>query len=153
MSEVTSSPFPGVPPAEPPSIQRLTALIRPRLWPAVLILAVQWAAKLLAERFGQGEVVYFYAIFYGPLIGAGLVLLWWLFLSRVPWRDRLLALPAFLGETDEGAGPPTAEDLAAGFALTGFFLERHLYAPHGAALPDARASFIAAVTRAIARVA
>jgi DNA repair protein RecO (recombination protein O) len=69
------------------------------------------------------------------------------------WRDRLLALPAFLGATDEGAGPPTAEDLAAGFALTGFFLERHLYAPHGAALPDARASFIAAVTRAIARVA
>jgi DNA repair protein RecO (recombination protein O) len=68
------------------------------------------------------------------------------------WRDRLLALPAFLGETEEGAGPPTADDLAAGFALTGFFLERHLYAPHGAALPEARAAFIAAVTRAIARV-
>jgi DNA repair protein RecO (recombination protein O) len=67
------------------------------------------------------------------------------------WRDRLLALPAFLGE--EEAPPPSADDLAAGFALTGFFLERHLYAPHGAALPDARAAFIAAVTRAIARVA
>ena len=69
-----------------------------------------------------------------------------------PWRDRLLALPAFLGE-DEDVAPPSAEDLAAGFALTGFFLERHLYAPHGAALPDARAAFIAAVTRAMARVA
>jgi DNA repair protein RecO (recombination protein O) len=68
-----------------------------------------------------------------------------------PWRERLLALPAFLGE-EEGA-PPSADDLAAAFALTGFFLERHLYAPHGAALPDARASFIAAVTRAMARVA
>jgi len=68
------------------------------------------------------------------------------------WRDRLLALPAFLGEEEEAAAP-SAEDLAAGFALTGFFLERHLYAPHGAALPDARAAFIAAVTRAIARVA
>ena len=67
------------------------------------------------------------------------------------WRDRLLALPAFLGE-EEGP-PPSADDLAAAFALTGFFLERHLYAPHGAALPDARAAFIAAVTRAIARVA
>jgi len=67
------------------------------------------------------------------------------------WRDRLLALPAFLGE--EETEPPSADDLAAGFALTGFFLERHLYAPHGAALPDARAAFIAAVTRAIARVA
>ena len=96
MSEVTSNPLTGVPPTEPPSIQRVTALIRPRLWPAVLILAVQWAAKLLAERFWQGEVAYFYAVFYGPLIGAGLVLLWWLFLSRVPWRDRLLALLAVL---------------------------------------------------------
>jgi DNA repair protein RecO (recombination protein O) len=67
------------------------------------------------------------------------------------WRDRLLALPAFLGE-EEGP-PPSADDLAAAFALTGFFLERHLYAPHGAALPDARAAFIVAVTRAIARVA
>ncbi len=69
-----------------------------------------------------------------------------------PWRDRLLALPAFLGEEEGGAAPPSAGDLAAGFALTGFFLERHLYAPHGAALPDARAAFIAAVTRAIAHV-
>ena len=71
--------------------------------------------------------------------------------AGAPWRDRLLALPAFLGE-EEGP-PPTADDLAAGFALTGFFLERHLYAPHGAALPDARAAFIAAVARAMARVA
>jgi DNA repair protein RecO (recombination protein O) len=68
-----------------------------------------------------------------------------------PWRERLLALPAFLGE-EEGPAP-SADDVAAAFALTGFFLERHLYAPHGAALPDARAAFIAAVTRAIARVA
>jgi DNA repair protein RecO (recombination protein O) len=68
-----------------------------------------------------------------------------------PWHDRLLALPAFLGE--DGAPHPTPDELAAGFALTGFFLERHLYAPHGTVLPDARAHFIAAVTRAIARVA
>jgi DNA repair protein RecO (recombination protein O) len=68
-----------------------------------------------------------------------------------PWRDRLLALPAFLGE--ENAPPPSPDDLAAAFALTGFFLERHLYAPHGAALPETRAAFIAAVTRAMARVA
>ena len=68
-----------------------------------------------------------------------------------PWRDRLLALPAFFAE--DGAPHPSPEDLAAGFALTGFFLERHLYEPHGGHLPDARAHFIAAVTRAIARVA
>jgi outer membrane protein assembly factor BamB len=96
MSEVTSNPLAGVPAAETPSVQRATAGTRPRLWPAVLILAAQWAAKLLAERFWQGEVAYVYAVFYAPMIGAALVLLWWLFASRVPWRDRLLVLLAVL---------------------------------------------------------
>jgi DNA repair protein RecO (recombination protein O) len=71
--------------------------------------------------------------------------------AGAPWREKLLALPAFFA--DEAAPHPSAEDLAAGFALTGFFLQRHLYEPRDAALPDARAHFIAAVTRAIARVA
>ena len=54
-------------------------------------------------------------------------------------------LPAFLGEvaTDD----PTPQDLADGFALTGFFLVRHVLEPRGLALADARASFIAAVQR------
>ena len=37
--------------------------------------------------------------------------------------------------------------IAAGFALTGFFLARHVLEPRGAALPDARERFIAAVLR------
>ena len=68
-----------------------------------------------------------------------------------PWRERLLALPAFLAADD--AATPSPEDLAAAFALTGFFLGRHLYEPRGEKLPEARAQFIAAVTRAMARVA
>jgi DNA repair protein RecO (recombination protein O) len=68
-----------------------------------------------------------------------------------PWRDRLLALPAFLAEEDAPA--PTPEELAAAFALTGFFLGRHVFEVRGEPLPDARVHFIAAVTRAIARVA
>jgi DNA repair protein RecO (recombination protein O) len=72
--------------------------------------------------------------------------------SRVagePWRERLLALPAFLGEAEEVALPSPA-DLDAGFALTGFFLDRHVYQARNEPLPDARRHFIAAVTRAIA---
>ena len=68
-----------------------------------------------------------------------------------PWRDRLLALPVFL--VDEDAAPPSPDDLAAGFALTGFFLTRHVYEPRDEGLPEARGHFISAVTRAIARVA
>jgi outer membrane protein assembly factor BamB len=92
MSEVTSNAFTGMPSAEVPSIRLDVAQVRPRLWPPVAILAVQWAAKLLAERFWQGEMAFVYAIFYGPMIGAILVLLWWLLVSRVPWRDRFLVL-------------------------------------------------------------
>jgi DNA repair protein RecO (recombination protein O) len=60
-----------------------------------------------------------------------------------PWRDRLLPLPAFLGEA-ETAEPPE-DDLADGFALTGFFLARHVLEPRGLALAEAREGFIAAV--------
>jgi len=61
------------------------------------------------------------------------------------WRDKLLALPAFLGAGADGA--PTAAELMDGFALTGFFLARHVYEPRGEPLPEARHHFIAAVTR------
>ena len=63
-----------------------------------------------------------------------------------PWRDRLLALPAFLGEA--APGEPSAAALDAGFALTGFFLARYVFEPRGEPLPEGRQYFIAAVTRA-----
>jgi DNA repair protein RecO (recombination protein O) len=66
-----------------------------------------------------------------------------------PWQDKLLRLPGFLGETP--ASEPSAADLTDGFAMTGFFLSRHVFEPRGLALPDARASFINAVTNACAR--
>jgi DNA repair protein RecO (recombination protein O) len=60
------------------------------------------------------------------------------------WQDRLLALPAFLAE---GRNEVSAAELAAGFALTGFFLARHLFEPRGLALPDTRAQFLAHILR------
>jgi DNA repair protein RecO (recombination protein O) len=65
-----------------------------------------------------------------------------------PWHDRLLVLPAFLG--DDAPGEPSPAALAAAFALTGFFLARHVFEPRGEPLPEARRHFIAAVTRAAA---
>ena len=63
-----------------------------------------------------------------------------------PWQDKLLRLPGFLGETP--AAEPSATDVTDGFAMTGFFLSRHVFEPRGLPLPDARASFINAVTNA-----
>lgn len=61
-----------------------------------------------------------------------------------PWADKMLRLPAFLLELDR---QPAGRDLADGFALTGFFLDRHVLEPRGLTLTDERAHFIAALLR------
>lgn len=68
--------------------------------------------------------------------------------SRVagePWRDRLFRLPAFLGGAL--AEVPDWAEIEAGFALTAYFLERHVYGPRGLPPPEARGAFIAALRR------
>jgi DNA repair protein RecO (recombination protein O) len=60
-----------------------------------------------------------------------------------PYRDKLLALPAFL--LAEGAAP--AADLIAGLALTGHFLDRCVFAPEGRTMPQARARFFDGIER------
>jgi DNA repair protein RecO (recombination protein O) len=62
-----------------------------------------------------------------------------------PWKDRLLALPAFLRTWE--AGEPSWPDLADGFALTAFFLLRHVLEPRGLGFAEPRANFIAAIER------
>jgi DNA repair protein RecO (recombination protein O) len=54
------------------------------------------------------------------------------------YHDRMLALPAFLttGITHDRA------EVAQALALTGFFLERHVLAPQGKALPAARSRLV-----------
>jgi len=65
--------------------------------------------------------------------------------AGAPWHDRLLPLPAFL--IDEEPMMASPNDLADGFALTGFFLVRHVLEPRGLNLPEARERFIAAILR------
>jgi DNA repair protein RecO (recombination protein O) len=62
------------------------------------------------------------------------------------YRDKLLRLPAFL----HGEGQPeSAADLADAFTLTGFFLDRHAFAPRGLAVPEARARFVTALAASL----
>jgi DNA repair protein RecO (recombination protein O) len=64
-----------------------------------------------------------------------------------PWANKMLHLPAFLRDLE---AIPAGRDLADGFALTGYFLERHVLLPRGLTLTDERAHFIAALSRALA---
>ena len=55
--------------------------------------------------------------------------------AATPYLDRLFALPAFLRDPQAAANNA---DIAAGFELTGYFLERRVYQPVGKPLPQAR---------------
>lgn len=70
--------------------------------------------------------------------------------AGAPYADRMLRLPDFLRDNDT---EPAGRDLADGFALTGFFLARHVLEPRGQLLSDERAHFIAALTRVLPSVA
>lgn len=52
-----------------------------------------------------------------------------------PYRDRLMPLPAFLLDDH---GTADRDDTAAGLDLTGYFLERHVFAERDRPLPPAR---------------
>jgi DNA repair protein RecO (recombination protein O) len=61
-----------------------------------------------------------------------------------PYRERLLALPAFLST---GRLPEDDDELRQGLDLTGYFLERHVFWPHNKPLPPARSRFKEALHR------
>src|ERR1039457_4977407 len=60
-----------------------------RLWPGVVIVILQWLV-----RFAVPAVVPEAALFglLGELVGGLATVLWWLFLSRAPWSERLGAV-------------------------------------------------------------
>ncbi len=66
--------------------------------------------------------------------------------AGAPYADRMFRLPAFLKAGDMS---PAGDDLADGFALTGFFLSRHVLEPRGMTLADERGHFINALSRAL----
>ncbi len=116
----------------------LRAFGEPALWPAFL---VRWEFQLLQElgfgldlskcaaTGGESDLVYV-----SPRSGRAV--------SREagePYGAKLLDLPAFLLDD---AAPIGDRDIAAGFALTGHFLERDVLAPHGLSMPQARERLI-----------
>lgn len=65
--------------------------------------------------------------------------------AGLPYDNRMLRLPRFLSNRVEGE-PPVIADIEQGFALTGYFLDRHVLAPRGLSITEARDGFIRRVT-------
>jgi outer membrane protein assembly factor BamB len=89
-SQFSDEPLPPKGPAldalaAPPSVQR-----RLRLWPGVVIIAIQWAVVTGIGQLFPATPVQFMAMFIGPMAGALAILIWWLFFSRLSWPDRLI---------------------------------------------------------------
>ncbi|WP_457795889.1 DNA repair protein RecO [Methylocystis sp. S23] len=62
--------------------------------------------------------------------------------AAAPWRERLLPFPRFLQQED---GAASAEEIAAAFRLTGYFLARDVFAPRGGAMPMSRELYLNAI--------
>ena len=62
-----------------------------RLWPGVVVVALQWLAWLGVPLVAAGPVGE-YSMVLGGLLGGVAVSLWWLFFSRAAWVERVGAL-------------------------------------------------------------
>ena len=114
------------------------------VWPA---LVVRWELALLEEMgfgldlsacaaTGQASGLIYVSPKSGRAVSAA---------AGEPYKERLLALPAFLL-----AGAPdgvVADDVTAGFALTGHFLEARVMRPREMVMPEARSRLLSYLRR------
>lgn len=83
------------PPSNPGQIRPL------RIWIAVFLLALLWVLRIVPGYFEDQTIMHIMAQFMGPLVCAGLIVLWWLILSRATGREKLTG---FLGLLIVGVG-------------------------------------------------
>jgi DNA repair protein RecO (recombination protein O) len=117
----------------------------PSVWPALM---VRWELALLAElgfgldldqcaATGSNDQLIYVSPRTGRAVSAS---------AGEPYKERLLALPGFLAGRAQGGQVPIA-DIAAGFALTGYFLETRALAPRQITLPEVRRRMIGSLSK------
>lgn len=111
----------------------------PTVWPALM---VRWELSLLQElgfgldlsacaATGANDQLIYVSPKSGRAVSES---------AGEPYKDRMLRLPQFL--TSARDRHATREDVAAGFALTGYFLESRVLAPNGNKLPESRSRIL-----------
>ncbi|MBW7864061.1 MAG: PQQ-like beta-propeller repeat protein [Candidatus Hydrogenedens sp.] len=91
MSEQHSSQPAGVGPETQTPARRC-----PRVWPAAVILALQFLSQWVYAKFSTTNVQSGIELGAFTLFGTLLLIVWWLGFSRTPWRDRLLGVALFV---------------------------------------------------------
>lgn len=121
----------------------LEAIDHDELWPALM---VRWEMGLLDElgfgldlskcaSTGQVDDLVYVSPRTGKAVSRG---------AGTPYHDRLFGLPDFL----KGGPAATVGDVQAGFKLTGYFLERHVFGPRNTGIPQARMMLEQALAKA-----
>jgi outer membrane protein assembly factor BamB len=82
------------PDAAAPSTPTAPTEPRPRLWPAVVIVVLQWLAITVPAWVAPGTMTQFLGMFWGPIVAAAVFAGWWLLASRLSWADRGFVLLA-----------------------------------------------------------
>ncbi|MEM9187348.1 MAG: hypothetical protein AAGB00_12715, partial [Planctomycetota bacterium] len=77
---------------------------QPRVWPGVVSVAAMWGAITIPPALFPESPKGFQPLFMGLLGGYALTLLWWVFASRVAWRDRFVGLGLVGGGLIVGIG-------------------------------------------------
>jgi outer membrane protein assembly factor BamB len=74
----------------------LTTERRLRLWPGVAIVAIMWLVIKVPGWVDAGGFAQFMGMYWGGMLGAAAIVIWWLFASRARWADRGLVLLFFV---------------------------------------------------------
>lgn len=97
----------------------------PRVWPAIVLLAIYWSIVIAAYSIELSMFMRFMSRFIALAATTLLFLVWWLAASRVRWSDRLLAplLVVTLGVVTKRLADPSIDGfglalMTAPFALT-----------------------------------
>jgi hypothetical protein len=72
-----------------PHMNSSTSQVALRLWPGVVIVALQWVGRFVVPALWPQAGLF--AVL-GGLLGAVAVVVWWLFFSLAPWSERLGAV-------------------------------------------------------------
>src|SRR5437899_2300917 len=68
---------------------------RPRLWPGVVILVVEWLLITVPGWVAPATMTQFMAMMWGPVLAVIALGIWWVLGSRLGWIDLWLGLLAF----------------------------------------------------------
>ncbi len=116
------------------------------VWPALL---VRWELALLNElgfgldltqcaATGANDALVYVSPRTGRAVSAS---------AGEPYKERLLSLPGFLRPERQTGVQVTSDDIAAGFALTGYFLGQRVFAPREQELPEVRGRMVTLLGR------